>query len=189
MFTLTLTRSILMTDVHSDLDSLRRLDSQAVAAVYDRYYPEVYRYVRYRLGDETLAEDIASEVFIRLLEAERVRRGPETNLRGWLIGTANHMVTDHLRRRYRRPLEPLDEALVSSAPAPAEEVEYREHTRSLQGALTHLTAEQQHVLALRFSQDFSLEETAAVMKKNVNAVKQLQFRALATLIRQMAKNL
>jgi RNA polymerase sigma-70 factor (ECF subfamily) len=173
VFPLTLTRSILMTDDHSELDSLRRLDSQAVAAVYDRYYPEVYRYVRYRLGDETLAEDLASEVFIRLLEAELVRRGPETNLRGL----------------YRRPLEQLDETHASSAPAPVEEVETREHTLFLQGALTHLTAEQQHVLALRFSQDFSLEETAALMRKNVNAVKQLQYRALAALIRQMAKNL
>jgi RNA polymerase sigma-70 factor (ECF subfamily) len=189
VFTLTLTRSILMTDDHSELDGLRRLDSKAVEAFYDRYYPEIYRYVCYRLDDETLSEDIASEVFIRFLEAGRRQRGPETNLRGWLFSTANHVVNDHLRHWYRHPFEQLDENHASNGPAPAEEVEHREHTCSLQVALAALTTGQQHVLALRFGQDFSLEETAAVMKKNVNAVKQLQLRALAALVRQMAKKL
>jgi RNA polymerase sigma-70 factor (ECF subfamily) len=48
-----------------------------------------------------------------------------------------------------------------------------------------LTPEQQHVLALRFSQELSLEETAAVMGKNVNAVKVLQFRAVQALRQRM----
>jgi RNA polymerase sigma-70 factor (ECF subfamily) len=188
VYTLTLSRWFLMIDDHTELDGLRRLESKAVAAVYNRYFPEVYRYVRYRLGDEVLAEDIASEVFTRFLEAEHRRRGPATNVRGWLIGTANHMVNDHLRHRYHRPLEPLKDTHPSNLPAPAEEVESREQTNHLQDALTHLTTEQQHVLVLRFSLEYSLEETAAVMKKKVNAVKQLQLRALAALIRQMAKS-
>jgi RNA polymerase sigma-70 factor (ECF subfamily) len=48
-----------------------------------------------------------------------------------------------------------------------------------------LTADQQNVLALRFSQGYSLEETASLMKKNVNAIKALQFRALAALQRKL----
>jgi DNA-directed RNA polymerase specialized sigma24 family protein len=50
-----------------------------------------------------------------------------------------------------------------------------------------LTAEQQDVLALRFGQGYSLEETASHLKKNVNAVKALQFRALASLQRQIGE--
>ena len=85
------------------LDGLQKLDSQVIGAVYDKYFPEVYRYVYYRLGDQTLAEDIASDVFVRLLEAAQGRRAPQTNLRAWLISTASHAVMDHLRRKYRRP--------------------------------------------------------------------------------------
>jgi RNA polymerase sigma-70 factor (ECF subfamily) len=48
-----------------------------------------------------------------------------------------------------------------------------------------LTEDQQQVLALRFGQGYSLEETAAVMKKKINAVKALQFRALNALQRVM----
>ena len=64
------------------LDGLRNLDSQSVGAIYEQYFSEVYRYVRYRIGDETVAEDIASDVFVRLLDAARRKQGPPTNVRG-----------------------------------------------------------------------------------------------------------
>ena len=63
------------------------------------------------------------------------------------------------------------------------EMELREQNRAVQAAYTQLTSEQQDVLALRFGQGYSLEETARYMKKKVNAVKALQFRALASLQR------
>lgn len=75
-----------MTDFNEKrvLEGLRNLDSQSIGAIYDRYFPEVYRYVQYRVSDETLAEDIASDVFVRLTEASRKNKGPQTNLHGWL---------------------------------------------------------------------------------------------------------
>src|ERR1044071_7879166 len=76
------------------LEGLRRLDSQAIGAIYDRYFPEVYRYVLYRVNEETTAEDIASDVFMRLLESTRRKKGPQTNLHGWLIATASNAVND-----------------------------------------------------------------------------------------------
>ncbi len=172
-------------DEEKMLDGLRRLDSQAIGAIYDLYFREVYRYVRYRLTDEQLAEDIASEVFVRMLEAARNGHGPETNLKAWLLATASHTVMDHLRRVYRRPLERLSEALPDGKPGLHEEFDLREQKRSVRQAYSALTAEQQHVLALRFGQGYSLEETARVLKKNVNAVKALQFRALAALQRSI----
>ncbi|MFZ5902126.1 MAG: sigma-70 family RNA polymerase sigma factor [Chloroflexota bacterium] len=165
------------------LGGLKELDSRAIGALYDRYYPEVYRYVRYRLNDEALAEDIASEVFVRLLEAVQGKRGPRTNVKGWLLGTASHIVTDHLRRSYRRPTEALDENMLDPLALRPEDFERREQQQRVRGALKNLTDEQQHVLALRFGEGHSLEETALLMNKNVNAVKALQFRALAALQR------
>jgi RNA polymerase sigma-70 factor, ECF subfamily len=181
--------SFIMTDFNeqSALEGLRKLDSQSIGAVYDRYFPEVYRYVRYRIGDETIAEDIASDVFVRLLEASRKKQGPQSNLRGWLIATASNAVNDHHRRRYRRPVETLSETMPDASPGIHSQVDAREQQRLVQGALAELTPEQQHVLALRFGQGYSLEETAALLNKNINAVKALQFRALASLQRQIGE--
>jgi RNA polymerase sigma-70 factor (ECF subfamily) len=169
------------------LNGLRSSNSQVIGAIYDRYFPEVFRYVRYRLNDAHAAEDIASEVFVRLLEANQSGRGPQTNLRAWLLSTAAHILTDHMRRAYRRPTEALPEDIMDQASTPADEFDRREQNRRFQFAYSRLTAEQQHVLALRFGQGYSLEETASVLNKNVNAVKALQFRALAALQRTLGE--
>ncbi len=169
------------------LTGLQKLESQAVGAIYDRYFPDVYRYVRYRIDDDVVAEDIASEVFLRLLEAAKKRQGPGSSLKGWLIATASNAVNDHLRRKYRRPESELSDAMPDQASSVPAEVDAREEKKLVQTALTQLTDEQQHVLALRFGQGYSLEETAAFLKKNVNAIKALQFRALASLQRQIGE--
>ena len=171
----------------SALDGLRRLDSHAIGAIYDRYFPEVFRYVRYRIGDETSAEDLASDVFVRLLDASQRKQGPQTNLRGWLIATASNAVNDHLRRHYRRPVETLSDSMPDGGHSLHSKVDLREQQRVVQKAVARLTSEQQHVLALRFGQGYSIEETAAVLNKNINAVKALQFRALASLQRQIGE--
>lgn len=170
-----------------ELDGLRRLDARIVGAIYDRYFPEVFRFVRYRLNDERLAEDIASDTFVRLLEATHNGRGPESNLRAWLLSTASHIITDHLRKAYRRPTEMLSDEQPDTLESLAGTVEQRERGARLKTALQTLTEEQQNVIALRFGQGYSLEETARALKKNANAIKQLQFRALAALNRQMGE--
>jgi RNA polymerase sigma-70 factor, ECF subfamily len=168
-------------------DGLLKLDPQAIGTIYDRYFPEIYRYVRYRINDDAMAEDIASDVFVRLLEAVKKRQGPQSNLKGWLITTASNAANDHLRRQYRRPTQALSDAMPDDAASVHTQVDVREQTRTVQLAYAHLTAEQQHVLALRFGLGYSLEETAGHLNKNVNAVKALQFRALASLQRQMGE--
>jgi RNA polymerase sigma-70 factor (ECF subfamily) len=163
------------------------INTQAIGAIYDEYFPEIYRYALYRLGDEFLAEDIASDVFIRLLEAEQNGRGPQTNLKGWLIGTASHIITDHLRKKYRHPEDELPASLPDLEPDIAAQLDRRAQTDDIKTALSNLTAEQQHVLSLRFGQGYSIDETAYLMNKNVNAIKALQFRALASLQREIGK--
>ncbi|MBI5829953.1 MAG: RNA polymerase subunit sigma-70, partial [Chloroflexi bacterium] len=54
-------------------------------------------------------------------------------------------------------------------------------------ALQQLTDEQQQVLALRFEQGRSVADTAELLNKSVTAVKQLQFRAVAALRRQLGE--
>ena len=169
------------------LDDLQRLDTQAIGAIYDRYFSEVYRYVRYRINDDAVAEDIASDVFVRLLEASQKRQGPQSSLKGWLIATASHAVNDHLRRQYRRPVEALSDSLPDHGSSVHSEVDTREQNQLVQSAYAQLTSEQQHVLALRFGQGYSIEETATHFNKNINAVKALQFRALAALQRQIGE--
>jgi RNA polymerase sigma-70 factor (ECF subfamily) len=158
------------------------LDARVLGQVHDRYYPELYRFALYRTGDPATAEDIAAEVFVRLLDAAHAGRAPRTTLRGWLFGVAAHLVADHFRRR---PAMPLADTLPAAGSLAAEAEDHLQRG-AVQTALGRLSPEQQNVLALRFGQGASLEETAGVLGKTVNAVKQLQWRAVEALRKALA---
>jgi RNA polymerase sigma-70 factor (ECF subfamily) len=167
------------------LEASRRMDGQALAEVHDRFYPLVRRYIGYRLGDPETVEDLTAETFLQLLDGLQKRGGQIRDLRAYLLGTASHLVNDHLRRRYRRGEQNLTEEheeIIGDVRL-EQDADERSQQQAIRLALRRLTAEQQHVLALRFSQELSLEETARLMGKSVGAVKVLQFRAIASLRR------
>ena len=174
-------------DIDKETYNLKNLNAKAIGIIYDQYFSEVYRYVMYRINSALFAEDIASDVFIRLLEAVKSSKGPQTNLRGWLIGTASHLVADYFRKNYRHPEDEIPASLADLQPDIATQLDRRAQTNDVNTALSKLTAEQQHVLSLRFGQGYSIDETAYLMNKNANAIKALQFRALASLQREIGK--
>ena len=178
-------------DLENDelLSRAGELDEQALAELHDQLYPQVYRYVCYRLDDPMVCEDIASEAFLRLLDVLQRKNTRIQSVRAWLLGTANHLVQDHYRKRYRRQVDNLeDHDTLPSSHSPEKEADLAFVCSEIREALRKLTPDQQHVIALRFSQEFSLEETAQIMGKSVNAVKVLQYRAIAALRRQMDRS-
>lgn len=175
-----------MTDEMTLLAGVRRLDPQALAETHDKYYPAIFRYIAYKVGNQETAEDIASEVFVRLIDAVRDRHAPQKTLRGWLYSVASHMVTDYHRKQYRSQEVALMETLESDISSPAEQTIRKQTLESLSEALSELTEEQQDVIALRFGYEMPIKEVAETIGKSEGAVKQLQARAVAALARIMA---
>ncbi len=165
-------------------EQAKRFDPQRLGALHDQLYPAIFRYVSYRLQDQQLCEDITSEVFVRLLDASQRRSNKIKDVRAWVFGTASNLINDHFRQKYRRKFEDLDDHQDLPAEHSTEgSVDSVLTMREISWAIRKLTPDQQNVIALRFSQDLSLEETAAIVGKSVNAVKVLQFRALAAMRR------
>jgi RNA polymerase sigma-70 factor, ECF subfamily len=184
----------LMSAELSEIDHLKTLDPQAITAIHNRYFPEVYRFARFRVSDEHVAEDIAGEVFMRLLEAVHNGHGPATNLRGWLIRTTANMINDHYRNMYKHPIEDSEEVLdntdiFQAESDPVEMSDQAERLRLLRKALDHLTDSQKLVITLRFGSRYSLEETAVIMGKDANTIKALQYRAMMALRRILEKEM
>ncbi len=163
------------------LEQARQLDEHALSEIHNRYYGEIYRYVLYRTGRTEVADDLASEVFLRFLDNLHTGRTPQVTLRGWLFGVARNLVADHFRHAPREQAE-LDETFAAPSTTSAE-AEHNLQARAVRTALRRLTPEQQHTLVLRFGEGLSVEETAQSLGKSVNAVKVLQFRAVASLRR------
>jgi RNA polymerase sigma-70 factor, ECF subfamily len=185
----------LMTDDSSELDGLNSLDPQVITAIHNQYYPDVFRFARFRVGDEVTAEDIAGEVFMRLLEAVHKGRGPRINLRGWLLRTTANIVNDHFRKIYNRPVEESSDMhensidLYLTQEDPVVILERSEQNKIVQNGLEKLTDAQKLVVTLRFANKLSLEETAKLMGKNANTIKALQCRALIALRKYVGKDL
>jgi RNA polymerase sigma-70 factor (ECF subfamily) len=163
------------------LAGVRRLDPQALAEVHNTYYPAIFRFIAFRVGQQEVAEDLTSEVFLRLLSAVRDRHAPQNTLRGWLYGVASRVVADHHRQHYRAIQRAVDPPSTDDLADPVATVYRQETLDSLYRAMSELTEEQRDVIAMRFGMDMPIREVANALGKSEGAVKQLQARAIAAL--------
>jgi RNA polymerase sigma-70 factor (ECF subfamily) len=164
------------------------LDQDGLATIFDEYAPALYKYLlRLGVGSQE-ADQIVGDVFVRLLDKFAEGKGPHKNLRSYLFQIAYHLVVDHARERQRTA--PLEVALSMSNEM--ESVQSMAEEKILLDKLTiamerDLTEEQKNVIVLRFQEDFSLQETADIIGKNVNAVKALQNRGMINLRQAMGR--
>ena len=156
-------------------------DAGAWSEIFDAHYRSVYAFVRYRLRGVDEAEDIAAQVFeVAYARADRFDyRG--VPIEGWLIGIARNLARDHIKKLGRRGYEEeLVETIALSQPDSASAIDLRQ---DISVAMRSLTDDQQTVLSLRFLLDKSVAETAILMDRSEDAVKNLQRRALAAMQR------
>ncbi|MBL8155357.1 MAG: sigma-70 family RNA polymerase sigma factor [Anaerolineae bacterium] len=164
------------------LSRARTGDDEALMLIYENYFPPVYNFIRLRVEDRSLAEDLASEVFIKLLQSLRQSQAPRQSLRGWIFKVARNLVYDHYRKERQVTTEALEE-WIPNADDEGLEVDFIRsvNLERARRALARLAPDQQEVMILRFSQNFNRQETADIMGKSINAIKSLQFRAVQTL--------
>jgi len=168
---------------------VRQGDRAALTHTYEQYFPLIYRFVRLRVQDQPTAEDIASEVFVKLIRTAGKPNGPQQSLKGWLFKVARNEIYRHAGSGQVVSGESLDERIPDGSgdreDLEAELVRTADVART-QSALRMLAPDQQEVLILRFSEGFSLQEVADLVGKSIGAVKSLQFRAVDTLRRILA---
>jgi RNA polymerase sigma-70 factor (ECF subfamily) len=168
------------------IERAKRSDQAACTELYRRSVQPVYRYLAARVNSVDEAEELTQEVFLAALGGiEGLRAVDEPGVLAWLFQIARYKLADALRRRYRRPTAPLEEAeLVADRRAGPEDVAQASAEReAVRQALEHLTPEQREVMLCKYVLDFDNERTARHVGKNVNAVNQLHHRALASLQR------
>lgn len=158
-------------------------DPEAWSAIFEAHYRGIYAFVRYRLRGVAESEDIASQVFeIAYSRASKFDyRG--VPIEAWLIGIARNLVRDHVKKVSRRGYEEeLQETTEFSESDSAPGVDLKQ---DIAAAMRGLTEDQQTVLSLRFLMDKSVAETASLMERSEDAVKNLQRRALAAMQRAL----
>lgn len=161
----------------------------AFDGLYLLFADRIFRYLLARLGDAEAADEVTSQVFLRLIEKiEMYRIAPKDNhaiFSAWLYRLAYNKMVDVLRAQRRTNWVDLDHAEHVTAGDVIAAVDVRVEFEAVMQKMELLNAQQREVLVLRFVEDLSIAETAQLMQKSEGAVKALQHRALESLRRHL----
>lgn len=179
-------------DRHQDIGSVdswklvaaaRAGDTRAVAEIYRRYARPIFAYVCHLLRDETLAEDVTSETFLRVIRNMDRIAFQGRDLHAWLNRVARNLVLDHLRSASRRREIVVSryEELSNADADPLLSVLAKASRDDLWEKVGELPVAQRRCLWLRFVEGRSVSETAKILERPSGAVRALQHRAVRKL--------
>jgi RNA polymerase sigma-70 factor (ECF subfamily) len=173
-------------EVLAEWDIVRRAqeyDEPAVEALYQKYYPKIYNYGFLQMGDVQAAEDLASDVMLKMIESMNKYTFRGLPFGAWVFRIARNRLIDLHRKRRRRGEVDLSATLSSALASPESLAERALDRGQLQIALKYLTDEQRQVIVLKFIQGFDNRSVGQIMGRSEGAIKSLQHRALGALRR------
>jgi len=156
-------------------------DQDAFAQLYEEYFDKIYRYIAFKIGNKTEAEDMTQRVFLNAIKSISSFRWRGIPFSAWLFRIAHNQVVDYLRKKAKHATTPLDEVLVSNGNNPQLVAEQNLDIERLLLATKQLTQAQREVISLRFASELSIAQVARVMGKSQGAIKALQHSAIVAL--------
>jgi RNA polymerase sigma-70 factor, ECF subfamily len=175
---------------HRDEDALirraRQGDESALGALYERHVTAIYRFMFYRTGDEMVAEDLTSQVFVNVLNGIHRYEIRGLPFRAWLFRIARARLADYYRKTERQEegqsaLIEVREVVRPTGDDPDDPFRYE----TLRQALDYLTPAEMDAVLLRFVGDLTNRQVATIVNSNANAVKSKIRRALKKMRRVM----
>jgi RNA polymerase sigma-70 factor (ECF subfamily) len=171
---------------------LKRQDPDLLDRLIETYQHRLMRYLMFLTGKREVAEDLFQEVWIRVL-----RRGSQYNGKArfdtWIFTIARNLVIDLSRKRTMASLDEMREGgederpfeIEQDGPSPLEQFQYRENAAEVASVLLTLEPRYREVVTLRFHEELSLEEIAAITCAPLSTVKSRLYRGLAALKPQL----
>jgi RNA polymerase sigma-70 factor, ECF subfamily len=158
----------------------------AMQALFARHRTSVYRWLLRFVSNETLAEDLLSEVFLGV-SRQAARFECRSSVSTWLLSIARHKALSARRHRTEAELDEKIEATVAD-PADDPELALQEKDRSqlVRRALMRLSIEHREVINLVYYHEKSVDEVAHILDLPPATVKTRMFYArkkLAELVR------
>jgi len=162
----------------------------AYRELISRYQRPVYSLIFRMVRNRELAEDLAQDTFVKVLNAIESYR-PEYKFSSWIFKIANNAAIDHLRRRSldtlsldgsphaenSEAIEATTLQVSDSAESPLDEVANRELGTSIETAIASLRPEYRSCILLRHVEGRSYEEIAEILDLPLGTVKTYIHRA------------
>jgi RNA polymerase sigma-70 factor (ECF subfamily) len=157
-------------------------DPARFAELYELNFERVYGFIARRVGDRDAAEDLTSEVFHKALANLGRFEWRGVPFAAWLLRIAANAIADRSKQAGK-------EVAVDDPPEVGVDVDLAEveHRARLFRLVDQLPGDQRDVIGMRFAEQMSIREIAGKLGRSEGAVKQLQFRGLASLRAQLAQ--
>lgn len=178
--------------VHADRILARRIlagDGRAFQALFDEYFPRLYRYAVAHLdGDREAAKDVVQETFRKAIERLDSYRG-EAALYGWFCRICHNALVDYCRVKNRggKTVTMIEDhgeirAVLDAISAPVEtqpetQARHRDVRRLVQATLDRLPPRYGDALAWKYIEGLSVREIAGRLKLSPKATESLLTRA------------
>lgn len=175
------------------INRVQKGEIEAFSELYDDYWPKIRKYFLGRVNGIEDAEDLASQVFVKILSHLQGGGTKQVfdNFNAYLYKIARFTLIDHWRTKGTRETIDIEEleAVLPSGDNLEEEVEQRQRLAVFRGVLNTMPPDDVEILTLRLLQDLSMAQIAAVLEKNAGAVRVQFHRAKKELQKRLeAKN-
>lgn len=178
-------------DDDKELVAAAKKDVEAFGKLYDKYYDAITRYIYYRTRDRNLTEDLTSNTFLSAFTHIDRFRWKRISFGAWLYRIATNEINMCHRRRGQSPtislqthnptdLRTINKLQNDDLPAGEKLVDEENHVQ-LHGAILQLKPIYQTVIVLRYFDQKSIAEIAAITGKREGTIKSQIHRALKQL--------
>jgi RNA polymerase sigma-70 factor (ECF subfamily) len=173
---------------------LRRQDPGLIDQLIEMYQHRLLRYLIFLTGRREQAEDLFQDVWMRVLERGNQYTG-RARFDTWLFTIARNMVIDQARRKSCSSLDEMCDTtaegarpfeVMSEGRSPLEEAQRGQVAVNVSKALTKLDSAHREVLVLRFHEELTLEEIAALTRAPLSTVKSRLYRGMMALKPRLA---
>ncbi len=155
-------------------------DHAACHALVERHLARIVAFAGRVLGDRTMAEDVAQEVFLRLWSHAQRWQPSGARLTTWLHRIALNLCLDWLARRREAPLDNVNEP-VDLKPHASVLLQAQDLVRQVEKAMDALPDSQRIAITLCYYQGLRNKEAAQMMEISVEALESLLARGRRTL--------
>lgn len=160
---------------------LKKGEPAAYQKLYDTYVDKIYRFIFFKVSSREDAEDLTSEVFLKVYQYITDQKNVIQHLNALLYQIARHRVIDYYRRREGHPAVSLDDVSPSELSVRIAPSHDGVAQGELYSYLQKLKDEYREVVILRYLEGYSTREAAKILGKKSGAVRVLLHRAMKNL--------
>lgn len=166
--------------MNSNSISVSKAPSDVYSQIYNEYFPKLYKYTLYRVGDVDLAEDLVSEVFEKVLVKFHTYNPSKGKFSTWLFTIANNVIINYFKKNTRYG-ETSDLEKIELKYRLEDLIIDRELKEYLLKAMMCLDDRQRNIIALKFGACLTNRQIALMIDLSESNVGTILYRSIKKL--------